>query len=117
MCFSFRAAGRFLPGFLGVAGGVAGGVSGLGFGGFFRRDRVVKFLDILGSVGLELVVAAFAAELDLATLVHKCVRLAHAAELLVGDKAGVQWKGNHVGIRRLLITTAPGKQNTSYDAT
>jgi hypothetical protein len=106
-----------LSSFLGVTG-----VSRLGFSGFFRRDRVVKFLDVLGGVSLEIVVAAFAAKLDFATFMHECVRLAHTAEFAVGDKAGFQRVGDHIGIRRsagcrrLFATTATGKKEPGRDA-
>ncbi|HIL73478.1 MAG TPA: hypothetical protein EYG44_04545 [Verrucomicrobia bacterium] len=105
-----------LSSFLGVTVG-----SWLGFGGFFRRDRVVKFLDVLGGVSLEIVVATFAAKLDFATFMHECVRLAHTAEFAVADKAGFQRVGDHIGIRRcagcqLFTTTTPGKNKPGCDA-
>ena len=104
-----------LSSFLGVTDG-----SWLGFGGFFSRNRIVKFFNIFRGVSLEIVVAAFAAKLDFATFMHECVRLAHTAEFAVADKAGFQRVGDHIGIRRCagcqLFTTTPGKNKPGCDA-
>ena len=105
-----------LSSFLGVTGG-----SWLGFGGFFRRNRIVKFFNIFRGVSLEIVVAAFAAKLDFSTFMHECVRLAHTTEFAVADKAGFQRVGDHIGIRRcagcqLFTTTTPGKNKPGCDA-
>ena len=88
----------------------------LGFFGFVRCDRIVELLEILGRIGLELIIAADAAILDLPTFMNKLVRFTHAAQFLVCDDAGLQRIRNHVGIqfsgdfRCFISSAAAGKQ-------
>lgn len=75
-----------------VAGvGVGGGFCGRGFGG-------VEFADVFGGVFGELLQAAFATEADLSVgfalfLVGDDVGVAHGAEGLAGDDAGIERVG------------------------
>jgi hypothetical protein len=72
---------------------------------FLRRFfGFVELLHVLGRVLLEILLAAFAAKLDFASLVLEHVRLAHIAKLLIRNHAGLE------RIFALLVTLFIGGQ-------